>query len=240
MLKIENLSVSYRDHLALENVSLEIPSSTITGIIGPNGAGKSTLFKGVLNMVDHEGTSFIDGKILSQNLGSISYVEQKADIDYNFPIKVKECISLGLFSKVKPLSNLKKQDWQYVQEALSQVDLADYANRQISQLSGGQFQRMLLARCLVQDADYIFLDEPFVGIDIISEELIVGLLQKLKKEGKTILIIHHDLSKVETYFDHVLLLNKKVLAFGQTETVFTQKNLTKTYQSQFLMAGDAS
>lgn len=240
MLKIENLSVSYRDHLALENVSLEIPSSTITGIIGPNGAGKSTLFKGVLNMVDHEGTSFIDGKILSQNLGSISYVEQKADIDYNFPIKVKECVSLGLFSKVKPFSNLKKQDWQYVQEALSQVDLADYANRQISQLSGGQFQRMLLARCLVQDADYIFLDEPFVGIDIISEELIVGLLQKLKKEGKTILIIHHDLSKVETYFDHVLLLNKKVLAFGQTETVFTQKNLTKTYQSQFLMAGDAS
>ena len=229
MLKIENLSVSYRDHLALENVSLEIPSSTITGIIGPNGAGKSTLFKGVLNMVDHEGTSFIDGKILSQNLRSISYVEQKADIDYNFPIKVKECVSLGLFSKVNPFSNLKKQDWQYVQEALSQVDLADYANRQISQLSGGQFQRMLLARCLVQDADYIF-----------SEELIVGLLQKLKKEGKTILIIHHDLSKVKTYFDHVLLLNKKVLAFGQTETVFTQKNLTKTYQSQFLMAGDAS
>ena len=240
MLKIENLSVSYRDHLALENVSLEIPSSIITGIIGPNGAGKSTLFKGVLNMVDHEGTSFIDGKILSQNLRSISYVEQKADIDYNFPIKVKECVSLGLFSKVKPFSNLKKQDWQCVQEALSQVDLADYANRQISQLSGGQFQRMLLARCLVQDADYIFLDEPFVGIDIISEELIVGLLQKLKKEGKTILIIHHDLSKVKTYFDHVLLLNKKVLAFGQTETVFTQKNLTKTYQSQFLMAGDAS
>lgn len=109
MLKIENLSVSYRDHLALENVSLEIPSSTITGIIGPNGAGKSTLFKGVLNMVDHEGTSFIDGKILSQNLGSISYVEQKADIDYNFPIKVKECVSLGLFSKVKPFSNLKNK-----------------------------------------------------------------------------------------------------------------------------------
>ncbi|BAQ23436.1 iron ABC transporter ATP-binding protein [Streptococcus troglodytae] len=191
-------------------------------------------------MIDHEGTSFIDGKMLSQNLGSISYVEQKADIDYNFPIKVKECVSLGLFSKVKPLSTLKKQDWQCVQEALSQVDLAGYANRQISQLSGGQFQRMLLARCLVQDADYIFLDEPFVGIDIISEEMIVELLQRLKKEGKTILIIHHDLSKVKAYFDHVLLLNKKALAFGQTETVFTQENLTKTYQSQFVMAGDAS
>ncbi|MGT2650754.1 metal ABC transporter ATP-binding protein [Streptococcus troglodytae] len=240
MLRIKNLSVSYRDHLALENISLEIPDATITGIIGPNGAGKSTLFKGILDMIDHEGTSFIDGKMLSQNLGSISYVEQKADIDYNFPIKVKECVSLGLFSKVKPLSTLKKQDWQCVQEALSQVDLAGYANRQISQLSGGQFQRMLLARCLVQDADYIFLDEPFVGIDIISEEMIVELLQRLKKEGKTILIIHHDLSKVKAYFDHVLLLNKKALAFGQTETVFTQENLTKTYQSQFVMAGDAS
>lgn len=240
MLKIKNLSVSYRDHLALENISLEIPDATITGIIGPNGAGKSTLFKGILDMIDHEGTSFIDGKILSQNLGSISYVEQKANIDYNFPIKVKECVSLGLFSKVKPLSTLKKQDWQCVQEALSQVDLAGYANRQISQLSGGQFQRMLLARCLVQDADYIFLDEPFVGIDIISEEMIVELLQRLRKEGKTILIIHHDLSKVKAYFDHVLLLNKKALAFGQTETVFTQENLTKTYQSQFVMAGDAS
>ena len=176
-------------------------------------------------MVDHEGTSFIDGKILSQNLGSISYVEQKADIDYNFPVKVKECVSLGLFSKVKPFSNLKKQDWQYVQEALSQVDLADYANRQISQLSGGQFQRMLLARCLVQDADYIFLDEPFVGIDIISEELIVGLLQKLKKEGKTILIITHD-------YEFAAMTCNRVLHFvdeGHVETFSLQENLPRLY-----------
>lgn len=237
MLKIENLSVAYQNQLVLDHISLEIASAAITGIIGPNGAGKSTLFKGILGMVDHQGESFIDGQKLSQMLERVSYVEQKAAIDPNFPIRVKECVALGLFSRLGFFSRLKKQDWDRVQEALARVDLEAYAERPISQLSGGQFQRMLLARCLVQEADYIFLDEPFAGIDTVSEEMIMELLQALKARGKTILVIHHDLSKVEAYFDQVLLLNRKILAFGPTKEVFTQENLSKTYGSSFLVTG---
>ncbi|MGT2925300.1 metal ABC transporter ATP-binding protein [Streptococcus caviae] len=237
MLKIENLSVAYQNRLVLDHVSLEITPSAITGIIGPNGAGKSTLFKGILGMVDHQGDSFIDGKRLNQMLEKVSYVEQKADIDPNFPIRVKDCVALGLFDRLAFFSRLKKQDWRKVEEALTQVNLADYAERPINQLSGGQFQRMLIARCLVQEADYIFLDEPFAGIDTVSEETIMKILQELKAKGKTILVIHHDLSKVEAYFDQVLLLNQKVLAFGPAKDVFTPANLSRTYGSSFLVGG---
>ena len=198
MIRIENLSVSYQDTLALQSLSLNIKGPTITGILGPNGAGKSTLIKAMLGIIDHEGQTYLNEEPLNQQLARIAYVEQKAQIDYNFPIKVKECVSLGLYPTIKLFQRLKKSDWQKVTQALKVVGLEEFAERQISQLSGGQFQRVLIARCLVQKADYIFLDEPFVGIDTVSEEIIMSTLRKLKDQGKTILIIHHDLSKVTT------------------------------------------
>lgn len=237
MIEMKNLSVSYQGQLALEPSSLTIKGPTITGIIGPNGAGKSTLIKGMLGIVESEGQTFLDRKPMKQELSKIAYVEQKIHIDYNFPIKVKECVSLGLYPKIKLFQRLKASDWEKVARALKIVGLEDFAERQISQLSGGQFQRVLIARCLVQEADYIFLDEPFVGIDSVSEEIIMETLRQLRKAGKTILIVHHDLSKVVAYFDQVLLLNKKVVAFGSTESTFTKENMQKTYGSQLFMNG---
>ena len=237
MIEMKNLSVSYQGQLALEPTSLTIKGPTITGIIGPNGAGKSTLIKGMLGIVENEGQTFLDRKPMKQELSKIAYVEQKIHIDYNFPIKVKECVSLGLYPKIKLFQRLKASDWEKVARALKIVGLEDFAERQISQLSGGQFQRVLIARCLVQEADYIFLDEPFVGIDSVSEEIIMTTLRQLRKAGKTILIVHHDLSKVVAYFDQVLLLNKKVVAFGSTESTFTKENMQKTYGSQLFMNG---
>ena len=237
MIEMKNLSVSYQGQLALEPTSLTIKGPTITGIIGPNGAGKSTLIKGMLGIVESEGQTFLDRKPMKQELSKIAYVEQKIHIDYNFPIKVKECVSLGLYPKIKLFQRLKASDWEKVARALKIVGLEDFAERQISQLSGGQFQRVLIARCLVQEADYIFLDEPFVGIDSVSEEIIMATLRQLRKAGKTILIVHHDLSKVVAYFDQVLLLNKKVVAFGSTESTFTKENMQKTYGSQLIMNG---
>lgn len=237
MIEMKNLSVSYQGQLALEPSSLTIKGPTITGIIGPNGAGKSTLIKGMLGIVESEGQTFLDRKPMKQELSKIAYVEQKIHIDYNFPIKVKECVSLGLYPKIKLFQRLKASDWEKVARALKIVGLEDFAERQISQLSGGQFQRVLIARCLVQEADYIFLDEPFVGIDSVSEEIIMATLRQLRKAGKTILIVHHDLSKVVAYFDQVLLLNKKVVAFGSTESTFTKENMQKTYGSQLFMNG---
>ena len=237
MIEMKNLSVSYQGQLALEPISLTIKGPTITGIIGPNGAGKSTLIKGMLGIVESEGQTFLDRKPMKQELSKIAYVEQKIHIDYNFPIKVKECVSLGLYPKIKLFQRLKASDWEKVARALKIVGLEDFAGRQISQLSGGQFQRVLIARCLVQEADYIFLDEPFVGIDSVSEEIIMKTLRQLRKDGKTILIVHHDLSKVVAYFDQVLLLNKEVIAFGSTESTFTKENMQKTYGSQLFMNG---
>ena len=239
MIEMKNLSVSYQGQLALEPTSLTIKGPTITGIIGPNGAGKSTLIKGMLGIVESEGQTFLDRKPMKQELNKIAYVEQKIHIDYHFPIKVKECVSLGLYPKIKLFQRLKASDWEKVARALKIVGLEEFAERQISQLSGGQFQRVLIARCLVQEADYIFLDEPFVGIDSVSEEIIMKTLRQLRKAGKTILIVHHDLSKVVTYFDQVLLLNKKVIAFGSTESTFTKENMQQTYGSQLFMNGGA-
>ena len=237
MIRIENLSVSYKETLALKDISLVLQGPTITGIIGPNGAGKSTLIKSMLGIIPHEGHTFIDDKEMKKSLKKVAYVEQKIHIDYNFPIKVKECVSLGLYPSIPLFHTLKASHWKKVAEALEIVGLSDYAERQISQLSGGQFQRVLIARCLVQEADYILLDEPFVGIDSISEEIIMNTLRDLKKSGKTILIVHHDLSKVPLYFDQVLLLNKEVIALGPTKETFTKANLKKAYGDRLFFNG---
>ena len=237
MIRIENLSVSYKETLALKDISLVLQGPTITGIIGPNGAGKSTLLKGMLGIIPHEGHAFIDDKEMNKSLKKVAYVEQKIHIDYNFPIKVKECVSLGLYPSIPLFHTLKAKHWEKVAEALEIVGLSDYADRQISQLSGGQFQRVLIARCLVQDADYILLDEPFVGIDSVSEEIIMNTLRDLKKAGKTVLIVHHDLSKVSHYFDQVLLVNREVIAFGPTKETFTEANLKEAYGNRLFFNG---
>ena len=237
MIRIENLSVSYKETLALKDISLVLQGPTITGIIGPNGAGKSTLLKGMLGIIPHEGHAFIEDKEMKKSLKKVAYVEQKIHIDYNFPIKVKECVSLGLYPSIPLFHTLKESHWKKVADALEIVGLSDYAERQISQLSGGQFQRVLIARCLVQDADYILLAEPFVGIDSVSEEIIMNTLRDLKKAGKTVLIVHHDLGKVAHYFDQVLLLNKELIAFGPTKETFTQANLKQAYGDRLFFNG---
>lgn len=229
MIYISNLSVHYVNNMALSHINLQIRSGRITGIIGPNGAGKSSLLKAVLNIIPHTGETFVDKKELKKLLKNIAYVEQKSNIDFTFPITVRECVALGTYSSLKLFQKLGKDEWSKVDEALEKVNLSDFKARQIGSLSGGQFQRVLIARCLVQEADYIFLDEPFVGIDSVSETIIMDILQHLKAQGKTILIVHHDLSRVRTYFDDLIILNKKLISAGAVAQVFTSENLKKAY-----------
>ncbi|WP_314792842.1 metal ABC transporter ATP-binding protein [Gemella sanguinis] len=240
MIEIKNLTVTYKDTPALDNINVTLSKSKIIGIIGPNGAGKSTLIKAVLNIISSKGIIKIDDKLSKDQLGSVAYVEQKINIDSNFPIKVRECVSLGIYPKIGLFKNLNKHDWQKVDGALKLVGLEEFSNRQISELSGGQFQRVLIARCLVQEAKYIFLDEPFVGIDSVSEEIIMNTLKKLRDNGHTILIVHHDLRKVHAYFDEVLLLNKKLISYGSTKETFTRENLTNTYGTDLFFMGGGS
>ena len=241
MIDIKNLTVTYKDTPALENINVKLSKSKIIGIVGPNGAGKSTLIKAILNIIPSKGIITIDDKVSKEQLSNVAYVEQKIKIDYNFPIKVRECVSLGIYPKVGLFKKLKKEDWKKVDDALKLVGLEEYSNRQISELSGGQFQRVLIARCLVQEAKYIFLDEPFIGIDSVSEEIIMNTIRKLRDNGHTILIVHHDLRKVHAYFDEVLLLNKKLISYGSTKETFTRENLTNTYGTDlFFMGGGSS
>ena len=230
LITIKNVGVSYamQPHV-LKDCNATIEGPTITGIIGPNGAGKSTLLKAILGLIQSSGKILIDGEPTKKVLQKIAYVEQKSHIDFTFPITIRECVALGRTVKKKPLQRLTKEDWEKVDAAIEEVGLTDLASRQIGALSGGQFQRVLLARCMVQEAQYIFLDEPFVGIDMLSEKVIMTILRKWKEEGKTILMVNHDLSKVKEYFDQVILVKHAIVASGKTEDVFIKKYLDDVY-----------
>ena len=230
LITIKNVGVSYamQPHV-LKDCNATIEGPTITGIIGPNGAGKSTLLKAILGLIQSSGEILIDGEPAKKVLQKIAYVEQKSQIDFTFPITIRECVALGRTVKKKPLQRLTKEDWEKVDAAIEEVGLTDLASRQIGALSGGQFQRVLLARCMVQEAQYIFLDEPFVGIDMLSEKVIMTILRKWKEEGKTILMVNHDLSKVKEYFDQVILVKHAIVASGKTEDVFVTKYLDDVY-----------
>jgi len=230
LITIKKVGVSYamQPHV-LKNCNATIEGPTITGIIGPNGAGKSTLLKAILGLIQSSGEILIDGEPTKKVLQKIAYVEQKSHIDFTFPITIRECVALGRTVKKKPLQRLTKEDWEKVDAAIEEVGLTDLASRQIGALSGGQFQRVLLARCMVQEAQYIFLDEPFVGIDMLSEKVIMTIICKWKEEGKTILMVNHDLSKVKEYFDQVILVKHAIVASGKTEDVFVTKYLDDVY-----------
>lgn len=229
MINIDKVSKSYGKDQVLDEVGLSIDKGKFTAFIGPNGAGKSTLLKAMLNIIPHQGDVSINNEDINKKLVKIAYVEQKADIDFTFPIKVKECVSMGTYAGMKVFQRIKNTEWQRVSKALEKVDMGKYSNHQIGELSGGQFQRVLLARCLAQNADFIFLDEPFVGIDLVSERIIMDTLKELKHQGKTVLIVHHDLSKVKKYFDNIILLNRNLIAHGSVESVFNEENLKKAY-----------
>ena len=236
MIRTQELTVVYdRDNLVLDKVSVTIETGKIVGILGPNGAGKSTFMKALLGLVAFEGQVSLAGQIKNETGGNIAYVEQRSQIDPHFPITVRECVSLGLYKEVGLFRRLKKADWTRVDTVLEQVGLSQYAKKPIHALSGGQFQRMLLARCLVQDRQIIFLDEPFIGIDAVSERIIMDILRDLRNQGRTILIVHHDLSKVRRYFDSIMILNKKLLAHGPVEQVFTVENLRKAYEDTIFL-----
>lgn len=230
MIEIRNLNVDYFGNSALENVNINIPFGYTIGIIGPNGAGKSTFIKSLLEVIKkRSGTVRVEGKDISEYKRKIAYVPQKNDIDLTFPITVKDTVLTGTYPNLRIFQRPGKKERQRVEECMAMVDISDLANKQISNLSGGQLQRVFIARALAQKADVFFLDEPFVGIDLVSEKIIVKLLKQLREEGKTILIVHHDLHEVEEYFDKVIILNKKLIAFGDVKDTFTADNILNAY-----------
>lgn len=232
-LTLENITVSYNGRSAIEAIDLKLEKGKILGIIGPNGAGKSTLIKAVLDLVsiDSGSVKILNGS-LKENRGLIAYVPQRNQYDWDFPIHVLDAVLIGTYPALGIFRRPKKSEKAWALECLKKVGLAEYAGRQIGELSGGQQQRVFLARALAQKADLFFLDEPFVGIDMASEEMIVKLLKDLRDDGKTVVVVHHDLSRAKEYFDKLLLLNKQLVQFGSPSQVLRPEVMRKAYESE--------
>ncbi|MFD2117224.1 metal ABC transporter ATP-binding protein [Paenibacillus yanchengensis] len=231
-IKVSQLSVAYDGKQVVSDVSFTIRTGQLVGILGPNGAGKSTLMKAMLGLVPREhGEIRLGTEPLKSIQKKIAYVPQRSSIDWDFPIVVQDTVLLGTFPKLSLFRRPTKQDRKWALQCLEQVGMKEFRNNQIGELSGGQQQRVFLARALAQEADVFFLDEPFVGIDVTSEQIIIRILKQLRDEGKTVFVVHHDLSKVTHYFDHLILINKELISAGTVTEVFRPEQLQRAYQA---------
>lgn len=234
LIKVKNLTVSYYGNQVVKDISFSIETGNLIGIIGPNGAGKSSLMKAILGLVPRDyGEVTIEGRSVEEVRENIAYVPQRNNIDWDFPIIVQDTVLLGTYPKLGLFRRPKKKDKEWAYHCLEKVGMQDFSKRQISELSGGQQQRVFLARALAQQADYFFLDEPFVGIDVASEQTIIRILKDLRDEGKTVFVVHHDLSTVEDYFNELILMNRELIKSGPVQTVLEPETMTKAYQLDF-------
>ena len=240
-LEIHDLTVAYHKKPVLWGIDLEVPAGKLVGIIGPNGAGKSTLIKAALGLIPiSSGWVKIFGESHSKKLRRVGYVPQRESVDWDFPVNVMDVVLMGRYGRIGLFRRPSKEDRDIARAALDRVKMLPFANRQISNLSGGQQQRVFLARALAQESDLYFMDEPFSGVDAATESAIIELLHELKSKGKTLLIVHHDLPTARNYFDMLLLLNMRVVAFGPTEKVFTYDLLQTTYGGRLTILSEVA
>lgn len=240
-LELHDLTVSYHKKPVLYGVDLTIPEGSLVGLIGPNGAGKSTLIKAIMGLLPLSGGWV---KVFDQPFAKtkhrVGYVPQRESVDWDFPVNVMDVVLMGRYGRLGWLKRPGREDREKACDALEKVSMLPYANRQISNLSGGQQQRVFLARALAQESDLYLMDEPFVGVDAATERAIIALLQELKSRGKTILVVHHDLTTAREYFDRLVLLNMRVVASGPTSEVFTVDLLQKTYGGRLTLLSDVA
>ncbi len=229
--EINDLTVAYQESPVLWDIDLNIPKGVLSAIIGPNGAGKSTLIKAILGLLRPvAGEVFVFGEPYKKQRQVVGYVPQRTSVDWDFPASVLDVVMMGLYGRLGWIKRPGKAEKDMALEALHKMGMAEFAGRQISQLSGGQQQRTFLARALVQDALVYFMDEPLQGVDIHTEKAVIRLLHELRDQGKTLMVVHHDLQTVSEYFDWVVMLNKRLTVSGKVEDVFTEENLRQTYR----------
>ena len=229
-LSIHDVTVAYGRRPVLWDIDYDAPQRSLVGVVGPNGAGQSTLIKAVLGLVPlASGRIEVFGRPAKTQRRLIGYVPQRESVDWDFPVSALDVVAMGRYGRIGWFRRVAKADRRAALLCLEQVGMAEFASRQISQLSGGQQQRVFLARALAQEAELYLMDEPFAGVDAATERAIIEILRRLRDEGKTCLVVHHDLPTVRDYFDHVMLLNMRIVAAGRTDEVFTEENLHRTY-----------
>jgi len=229
-IEVTDLTVAYQDKPVLWDIDLDVPPGVLLSIVGPNGAGKTTLIKAILGLVrTAAGNVLIYNKPYEMQRRIVGYVPQRGTVDWDFPTNVLDVVMMGRYGALGWIRRPGRREREQAMYALEKVGMEAYTTRQISQLSGGQQQRVFLARALVQDATVYLMDEPFQGVDATTERAIVTLLQELRANGKTVVVVHHDLQTVEDYFDWVMLLNIRRIASGPVTEIFTPENLRETY-----------
>jgi len=225
-----DVTVAYGRRPVLWNIELSVSAPGIFGIIGPNGAGKSTLLKAALGLVPLAGGSVrLFGRPLAAVRDRIGYVPQRETVDWDFPVSVMDVVLMGTYARLGWFRRPGPEEHESARAALERVGLADLADRQIGRLSGGQQQRVFLARALAQAADLYFLDEPMAGVDVRSQERIFRVLDELRRDGRLVIVVHHDLRTAAEWFDGVALVDMRLVAAGPTEAVLTPENLRRTY-----------
>lgn len=227
---LENLTIAYHGHLILANITARIPRGALAALVGPNGAGKSTLLKSLVGLhTPQAGNILFFGKSYHEQRQDIAYMPQRAAVDWDFPATALDVVIMGRYGRLGWFKRPSLDDWRKAHEALALVGLTDYADRSISHLSGGQQQRLFLARALVQEASIFLLDEPFAGIDASSEQIIITLLQHLRDQGKTIIMVHHDIHTLHSYFDWALLIDRHHITSGPIGNIITQQTISRAY-----------
>lgn len=240
-LELHDLTVSYAKKPVLYGVDVQVPQGALVGIIGPNGAGKSTMIRAIMGLTPaSSGWVQIFGESFEKNRHRVGYVPQREQVDWDFPVNVMDVVLMGRYGRRGWLRRVTKEDKKIAEESLDKVGMLPFRNRQIANLSGGQQQRVFLARALAQQSDLYLMDEPFAGVDATTERAIVTLLQDLQSQGKTILVVHHDLTTAKEYFDHLLLLNMRLVSFGKTQDVFIVEQLQKTYGGRLTILSDVA
>jgi manganese/zinc/iron transport system ATP- binding protein len=238
---VHDVTVAYSRKPVLWDVDLSLPSGALIAIVGPNGAGKSTLLKSILGLVPlASGRIDVFGQSLRKVRSRIGYVPQRETVDWDFPVDVLDVVLMGRYGRLGWVRRPSSTDRDIAMQSLRQVGMESLATRQISQLSGGQQQRVFLARALSQEADLYFMDEPFAGVDAATERAIVEVLRTLRETGKTVVAVHHDLQTVGQYFDHLVLLNMRLVAAGPMSTTLTNDNLQKTYGGRLTLLDEAA
>jgi manganese/iron transport system ATP-binding protein/manganese/zinc/iron transport system ATP- binding protein len=236
---VENLTVSYGPKPALLDVSLAIEKGLLVGIIGPNGAGKSTLIKAILGFVKRDvGSVRIFGVPADKAKGLVAYVPQRGSVDWDFPVRVKEIAMMGRYGNIPWYRDPGPKDWRIVDEALEMVRMAEFRDRQIGQLSGGQQQRVFMARALAQGSEILLLDEPFAGVDAATERAILDVLERAKATGRTLVVVHHDLTTASEYFDRLVLIKQRLYAYGSPQAVLQEDLLSEVYEGRLRVFSD--
>jgi manganese/zinc/iron transport system ATP- binding protein len=229
-IEVHDLTVAYRETPVLWDIDLTIPAGVLMAVVGPNGAGKTTLIKAMLGLVRPvSGRVLVHGRPYTPRSRTVAYVPQRGSVDWDFPTTVLDVVTMGTYGRLGWFRRPGARERADAADALGRVGMADFAGRQISQLSGGQQQRVFLARALVQDAPVYLMDEPFQGVDAVTERAIVDILRELRSRGRTVLVVHHDLQTVAGYFDWVTLLNVRRIASGPVAEAFTPENLRAAY-----------